>query len=101
VLGFYNPLAQHDSNRLECLLNLSCSVALIDYERARPTWTTESSNNISKVLEHLKLGLNDETTPDSLMYKDIGESIGRGSMKIAYTLKDHPDLLFLQGLARS
>jgi hypothetical protein len=36
-----------------------------NYERARPTWTTESSNNISKVLEHLKLGLNDETTPDS------------------------------------
>jgi uncharacterized protein Usg len=30
------------------------------------------------------------------MHKDIGESIGRGSMKIAYTLKDHPDLLFLQ-----
>jgi hypothetical protein len=30
VLGFYNPLTQHDSNRLECLLNLSCSVALID-----------------------------------------------------------------------
>jgi hypothetical protein len=26
VLGFYNPLAQHDSNRLECQLNLSCSV---------------------------------------------------------------------------
>jgi hypothetical protein len=48
--------------------------------------TTESSNNISKVLEHLKLGLNDETTPDSLMYKDIGESIGRGSMKIAFKI---------------
>jgi SMC interacting uncharacterized protein involved in chromosome segregation len=36
-----------------------------DYGRAKPTWTTQSSKNISKVLDHLKLGLNDETTPDS------------------------------------
>jgi hypothetical protein len=34
-----------------------------DYGRAKPTWTTQSSKNISKVLDHLKLGLNDETTP--------------------------------------
>jgi hypothetical protein len=26
----------------------------------------------------------------------IGVPIGRGSMKTAYILKDHPDLLFLQ-----
>jgi hypothetical protein len=32
------------------------------------------------------LGLDDETTPDSLMHKDIGEYIGRGAMKVAYTL---------------
>jgi hypothetical protein len=38
----------------------------------------------------------DETTPDSLTHKDIGVPIGRGSMKTAYILKDHPDLLFLQ-----
>jgi hypothetical protein len=31
-----------------------------------------------------------------LAYKDIGKSIGHGSTKTAYTLKDHPDLLFLQ-----
>jgi hypothetical protein len=42
------------------------------------------------------LGLDDGTTPDSLTYKDIGKSIGHGSTKTAYTLKDHPDLLFLQ-----
>jgi hypothetical protein len=28
-----------------------------DYGRAKPTWTTQSSKNISKVLDHLKLGL--------------------------------------------
>ncbi|WP_143243121.1 C80 family cysteine peptidase, partial [Bathymodiolus azoricus thioautotrophic gill symbiont] len=67
-----------------------------DYGRNRSTWTTQSSKNIAKVLDHLKLGLDDETTPDSLMHKDIGEYIGRGAMKVAYTLKDHPDLLFLQ-----
>jgi hypothetical protein len=33
--------------------------------------------NIGKVLEHLKLGLDDETTPDSLTHKDIGAPIGR------------------------
>jgi formamidopyrimidine-DNA glycosylase len=34
-----------------------------DYEFGKPTWTTQSSKNIGKVLEHLKLGLDDETTP--------------------------------------
>jgi hypothetical protein len=38
-----------------------------DYGRNRSTWTTQSSKNIAKVLDHLKLGLDDETTPDSLM----------------------------------
>jgi hypothetical protein len=37
-----------------------------DYGRNRSTWTTQSSKNIAKVLDHLKLGLDDETTPDSL-----------------------------------
>jgi hypothetical protein len=45
-----------------------------DYGRAKPTWTTQSSKNISKVLDHLKLGLNDETTPDSLAHKDITDT---------------------------
>jgi hypothetical protein len=54
------------------------------------------SLSVSKVLDHLKLGLNDETTPDSLTHKDIGKSVGHGSMKTAYTLKNNPDLLFLQ-----
>jgi hypothetical protein len=67
-----------------------------NYELEKSTWTTQSSKNIGKVLEHLKLGLDDETTPDSLTHKDIGVPIGRGSMKTAYILKDHPDLLFLQ-----
>jgi hypothetical protein len=30
----------------------------------------------------------DGTTPDSLTHKDIGKSIGHGSMKTAYTLKN-------------
>jgi hypothetical protein len=37
------------------------------------------------------LGLNDETTPDSLTHKDIGKSVGHGSMKTAYTLKNNPE----------
>jgi hypothetical protein len=41
----------------------------------------QSSKNISKVLDHLKLGLNDETTPDSLTHKDIGKSVGLASLK--------------------
>jgi hypothetical protein len=67
VLGFYNPLAQHDY--------------------------------VGKVLDHLKLGLDDETAlniPDTLTYEEIGEPIDKGSTKVAYTLKNHPDLLFLQ-----
>jgi hypothetical protein len=31
-----------------------------------------------------------------LTHKDIGKSVGHGSMKTAYTLKNNPDLLFLQ-----
>jgi hypothetical protein len=67
-----------------------------NHEVEKPTWVTQSSANIGDVLDHLKLGLDDGTTPDSLTYKDIGKSIGHGSTKTAYTLKDHPDLLFLQ-----
>jgi hypothetical protein len=40
-----------------------------DYGRNRSTWTTQSSANISKVLDHLKLGLGEKTAsniPDSL-----------------------------------
>jgi hypothetical protein len=46
-----------------------------DYLRGRSTWTTQSSKNIAKVLDHLKLGLDDETAlniPDSLTHEDIG-----------------------------
>jgi hypothetical protein len=32
-----------------------------DYGFGKPTWTTQSSKNISKVLDHLKLGLDNET----------------------------------------
>jgi hypothetical protein len=32
-----------------------------DYLRERSTWTTQSSKNIAKVLDHLKLGLDGET----------------------------------------
>jgi hypothetical protein len=65
----------------------------------KPTWTTQSSKNISKVLDHLKLGLDNETAlniPDSLTYEEIGKPIDEGTTKTAYTLKNHPDLLFLQ-----
>jgi hypothetical protein len=34
--------------------------------------------------------------PDSLTHEDIGNPINEGSTKVAYTLKNHPDLLFLQ-----
>ncbi|VVH51237.1 hypothetical protein BPUTSESOX_627, partial [uncultured Gammaproteobacteria bacterium] len=47
-----------------------------DYLHERTTWTTQSSANISKVLDHLKLGLGDKTAsniPDSLTYEDIGK----------------------------
>jgi hypothetical protein len=50
-------------------------------------------------LDHLKLGLDDETAfnlPDSLTHEDIGEPINEGSTKVAYILKNHPDLLFLR-----
>ncbi|CAB5507190.1 hypothetical protein AZO1586R_2278, partial [Bathymodiolus azoricus thioautotrophic gill symbiont] len=70
-----------------------------DYLRERSTWTTQSSKNIAKVLDHLKLGLDGETAlniPDSLTHEDIGRPINEGSTKVAYTLKNHPDLLFLQ-----
>jgi hypothetical protein len=46
-------------------------------------------------MSHLKLGLDDETTPDSLTHKDIGVPIGRGSMKTAYILKDHDFLILI------
>jgi hypothetical protein len=42
------------------------------------TWTTQSSNNVGKVLDHLKLGLDDETAlniPDTLTYEEIGKPI--------------------------
>jgi hypothetical protein len=45
------------------------------------------------------LGLDDETAlniPDTLTYEEIGKPIDKGSTKVAYTLKNHPDLLFLQ-----
>jgi hypothetical protein len=32
-----------------------------NYELEKSTWTTQSSKNIGKVLEHLKLGLDDES----------------------------------------
>jgi hypothetical protein len=47
----------------------------------------------------LKLGLDNETAlniPDSLTYEEIGKPIDEGTTKTAYTLKNHPDLLFLQ-----
>jgi hypothetical protein len=46
------------------------------------------SKNIAKVLDHLKLGLDDETAlniPDSLTHEDIGNPINEGSTKVAYT----------------
>ncbi|VVH54836.1 hypothetical protein BSPCLSOX_345, partial [uncultured Gammaproteobacteria bacterium] len=70
-----------------------------NYELEKSTWATQSSKNIGKVLDHLKLGLDDETAfnlPDSLTHEDIGEPINEGSTKVAYILKNHPDLLFLQ-----
>jgi hypothetical protein len=71
-------------------------IAALNYKFEKSTWTTESSKNVGDVLDSLKLGLDNKTTPDSLMHTDIGKSIGHGSTKTAYTLKDHPDLLFLQ-----
>jgi hypothetical protein len=44
------------------------------------------------------LGLDGETAlniPDSLTHEDIGNPINEGSTKVAYTLKNHPDLLFI------
>ncbi|SSC11123.1 hypothetical protein BPUTEOSOX_950, partial [thiotrophic endosymbiont of Bathymodiolus puteoserpentis (Logatchev)] len=70
-----------------------------NHESQKSTWTTESSNNVGDVLDHLKLGLDDKTAlniPDALTYEEIGKPIDKGSTKVAYTLKNHPDLLFLQ-----
>jgi hypothetical protein len=71
-----------------------------DYGNNRPSWTTESSKNIGEVLDRLKLGVDNEApvldVPNSLTHEDIGEPIGKGVMKTAYTLKNHPNLLFLQ-----
>jgi hypothetical protein len=70
-----------------------------NHESQKSTWTTESSNNVGDVLDHLKLGLDDKTVlniPDALTYEEIGKPIDKGSTKVAYTLKNHPDLLFLQ-----
>jgi hypothetical protein len=51
ALGFYNPLTQHDSNRLECQSNLSCSVDLkneyLDFARQHD-WK-ESNNSVFRV----------------------------------------------------
>jgi hypothetical protein len=70
-----------------------------NHESQKSTWTTESSNNFGDVLDHLKLGLDEKTAlniPDALTYEEIGKPIDKGSTKVAYTLKNHPDLLFLQ-----
>ncbi|CAB5493969.1 hypothetical protein THERMOS_25, partial [Bathymodiolus thermophilus thioautotrophic gill symbiont] len=70
-----------------------------DYEDNKTVWATESSAHIGEILASLKLGLSDTPStdiPDSLNYNDIGKEVSKGSMKTAYTLKDHPDLLFLQ-----
>jgi hypothetical protein len=32
-----------------------------NHESQKSTWTTQSSNNVGKVLDHLKLGLDNET----------------------------------------
>jgi hypothetical protein len=42
------------------------------------------------------LGLDNETAlniPDTLTYEEIGKPIDKGSKKVAYTLKNHPDLM--------
>jgi hypothetical protein len=54
---------------------------------------------LASLKDHLKLGLDNETAlniPDTLTYEEIGKPIDKGSKKVAYTLKNHPDLLFLQ-----
>jgi hypothetical protein len=66
VLGFYNPLTQHDSNRLEDGSKTMGDrdqkiIHRWNHESQKSTWTTESSNNVGKVLDHLKLGLDNET----------------------------------------
>jgi hypothetical protein len=55
-----------------------------NYKFEKSPWTTESSKNVGDVLDSLKLGLDNKTTPDSLMHTDIGKSIGHGSTKTAY-----------------
>ncbi|WP_202753113.1 C80 family cysteine peptidase, partial [Bathymodiolus thermophilus thioautotrophic gill symbiont] len=69
-----------------------------DYEGKQPVWQTIDAKRTGKILKSLKLGLGDTPSniPDSLDYNDIGNKEGDGIMKTAYTLKDHPNLLFLQ-----
>jgi hypothetical protein len=55
-----------------------------NYELEKPTWVTQSSANIGDVLDHLKLGLDDGTTPDSLIHKDIGKSVGHVEYRLAF-----------------
>jgi hypothetical protein len=57
-----------------------------NHEVEKPTWVTQSSANIGDVLDHLKLGLDDGTTPDSLIHKDIGKSVGHGFSKFVNPL---------------
>jgi hypothetical protein len=46
-----------------------------NYEYKKSIWATERSANTPDVLDNLKLGLDDATTPDSLTHKDLGQSI--------------------------
>jgi hypothetical protein len=47
----------------------------INHEVEKPTWVTQSSANIGDVLDHLKLGLDDGTTPDSLTFMVLEPSL--------------------------
>ncbi|CAB5496063.1 C80 family cysteine peptidase, partial [Bathymodiolus thermophilus thioautotrophic gill symbiont] len=70
-----------------------------NYENSRAVWTIEKSAHVGEVLASLKLGLGDTPPvdiPDSLTHEDLGKFINKGATKAAYTLKNYPNLLFLQ-----
>ncbi|MBA5249084.1 MAG: hypothetical protein FE834_06065, partial [Gammaproteobacteria bacterium] len=71
-----------------------------NFENQKMIRETSGARHTGKILNRIKLGLDDDLDalnfPRLLSYKDIGTSVDKGSFKTAYTLKEHPNLLFLQ-----
>ncbi|MBA5249988.1 MAG: hypothetical protein FE834_10775, partial [Gammaproteobacteria bacterium] len=71
-----------------------------NFENQKMIRETSGARHTGKILNRIKLGLDDNiealNLPKSLKQENIGEEVGAGNMKTAYTLNDHPNLLFLQ-----